>query len=157
MFIFKDYYNNEVKLSFADHPFSQHPKHVFVICQFQDKWLLTEHKERGLEFPGGNVEEGESAVQGAIREVKEETGALIDQMSYVGQYFVNGKKKPVIKNIYFAQIQKLFKQETYYETKGPVLLDEIPNNIKTNDSFSFIMKDDVLYHSMQHIKQMNVI
>src|SRR5690625_4720537 len=107
MFIFKDYYNNEVKLSFADHPFSQHPKHVFVICQFQDKWLLTEHKERGLEFPGGNVEEGESAVQGAIREVKEETGALINQMSYVGQYFVNGKKKPVIKNIYFAQIQKL--------------------------------------------------
>ena len=58
---FRDYYNNEVHLSFKDHPFSEQPKHVLIICRYQGKWLLTRHKERGLEFPGGKVEEGERA------------------------------------------------------------------------------------------------
>ncbi len=53
MYTFRDYYHNEVNLSFNDHPFSKKPKHVWVICRHKDKWLLTKHKERGLEFPGG--------------------------------------------------------------------------------------------------------
>src|SRR5699024_2819575 len=135
---------NEVTLSFADHPFSKQPKHVWTICKYKDKWLLTKHKERGLEFPGGKVEEGETAEQGAIREIHEETGGVVDRIYYVGQYFVAGKKDHVIKNIYFAKVKQLVKQPTYFETEGPVLLKEIPKNIKCNKQFSFIMKDDVL-------------
>jgi len=36
---------------------------------------------------------------------------------------------------------------------GPVLLANIPKNIKSNPSFSFIMKDDVLIHSLDVIKK----
>ncbi len=75
--VFKDYYNNKVQLSFLDHPFSKNPKHVWIICRYKDKWLLTDHKERGIEFPGGKVEPGETAGQAAIREVMEETGATV--------------------------------------------------------------------------------
>lgn len=60
MLTFRDFYHNEIRLSFLDHPFSKEPKHVWVICRFKGKWLLTKHKDRGLEFPGGKVEEGES-------------------------------------------------------------------------------------------------
>ncbi|MFD1851182.1 RNA deprotection pyrophosphohydrolase [Oceanobacillus bengalensis] len=151
MKIFRDYYNNEVKLSFDDHPFSDRPKHVLVICRHQDKWLLTKHKERGLEFPGGKVEIGETAEQAAIREVDEETGGVIKDIHYIGQYYVEGKSDYVIKNVYYARIGKLESKDTYFETYGPVLLREIPENVKYNNRFSFIMKDGVLEYCMGRI------
>ncbi|MFC4404796.1 RNA deprotection pyrophosphohydrolase [Gracilibacillus xinjiangensis] len=157
MRIFNDYYNNQVKLSFSDHPFDQDPKHVWVICRYRSKWLLTKHLERGLEFPGGKVERNESANEAAIREVSEETGGEIESIYYIGQYFVTGRYDQLAKNIYFANIKTIKKHSTYMETAGPVLLDELPDNIRTNELFSFIMKDDVLTYSLQFIKANSLI
>ncbi len=39
MYEFKDYYQNTVQLSFDTQPFSDSPKHVWVICRFGGKWL----------------------------------------------------------------------------------------------------------------------
>ncbi|KMJ57735.1 7,8-dihydro-8-oxoguanine-triphosphatase [Bacillus sp. LL01] len=157
MYEFEDIYNNRVMLSFEDHPFSRDPKHVWVICRYQDQWLLTNHKNRGMEFPGGKVEAGETAEQGAIREVKEETGGHVSQLQYIGQYKVDGREKVIIKNVYFAVIDRLEKQSTYFETNGPVLLKQIPGNIRKDNRFSFIMKDNVLTHSLEKIKKSNSI
>jgi|SRR5690625_399119 len=151
MYIFTDYYGHEVKLSFSDHPFSIDPKHVLVICRFQGKWLLTNHKYRGLEFPGGKVEENETAIQGAVREVQEETGGLIQEITYIGQYLVEGLH-PLIKNIYFAQIKEIEVQPHYHETMGPVLLEQLPENLKNDKQFSFIMKDDLMFHALNYVK-----
>lgn len=153
MHVFHDYYNNKVCLSFESHPFSTMPKHVLVICRYEDKWLLTKHKTRGLEFPGGKVEENETAEQAGIREVKEETGAMVETIHYIGQYHVDGKGDQVDKNIYFAKISELVEQPTYYETEGPVLLEELPENLKYQEKFSFIMKDDIVKYSLKRIKQ----
>jgi len=156
MYTFTDFYNNQVTLSFEDHPFSKEPKHVWVICRYKDKWLLTKHKERGLEFPGGKVEEGETAEQAAIREVEEETGGQVSSISYIGQYFVDGRKQTVVKNVYFAIIDKLVVKESYHETNGPHLLKRIPNNVKYLDVYSFLMKDGVLKYSLRYIEQNNL-
>ncbi|MBC5638179.1 nucleoside triphosphatase YtkD [Ornithinibacillus sp. BX22] len=153
MLTFRDFYHNEIRLSFLDHPFSKEPKHVWVICRFEGKWLLTKHKDRGLEFPGGKVEEGESAEEAAYREVMEETGGIIKQLQYVGQYHVAGKAEHVIKNVYYAEVDTLVEQDTYYETEGPVLLSEIPKKVKTNKKYSFIMKDDVLTYCLKRISR----
>ena len=152
---FIDFYKNEVTLSFDDHPFTKNPKHVLVICKYKNEWLLTRHKERGLEFPGGKVEEGETAEEGAIREVMEETGGIIKVIHYVGQYYVAGKGDQVIKNIYYGEIKELREQATYFETEGPVLLSEIPTDVKQNSLFSFIMKDDILTYSLDRIKEID--
>ncbi|ART77725.1 nucleoside triphosphatase YtkD [Sutcliffiella horikoshii] len=157
MYEFEDIYNNRVMLSFEDHPFSRDPKHVWVICRYQNQWLLTSHKNRGMEFPGGKVEDGETADQGAIREVKEETGGHVSKLKYIGQYKVDGREKVIIKNVYFAVIDKLEKQSTYFETNGPVLMKEIPGNIRKDNRYSFIMKDDVLTHCLDKIKKSNSI
>ncbi|MFD1739247.1 RNA deprotection pyrophosphohydrolase [Bacillus salitolerans] len=153
MHTFIDHYNNEVILSFQDHPFSKNPKHVWVICRYEDKWLLTSHSRRGLEFPGGKVEHGEEAKDAAIREVKEETGGNVHSITYIGQYKVSGKGKTIIKNIYYAIIDQLVKQEDYLETNGPVLLSALPANVTNDPRFSFIMKDEVLTYSLEYIRK----
>ncbi len=51
-----------------------------VICQYEKGWLLTNHKTRGFEFPGGKVEQGESLEEAARREVYEETGAILGEL-----------------------------------------------------------------------------
>ncbi len=153
MYRFIDYYHNEVVLSFDDHPFSKNPKHVWVVCRYQNQWLLTKHSDRGFEFPGGKVEANESALEAAIREVKEETGGIVSQIEYIGQYKVKGKEKIIVKNIYFANIDTLVKQDGYFETFGPVLFKELPENIQKNKQYSFIMKDDVLQKSLQEVRK----
>ena len=80
MITFLDYYQNQVELSFDDHPFSDRPLHVWVIAVYEGKWLLTHHKQRGYEFPGGKVEPGETAEEAARREVMEETGLTLDNV-----------------------------------------------------------------------------
>lgn len=150
---FEDFYNNSVQYSFSDHPFSKAPKHVWVICRFCSQWLLTEHPRRGWEFPGGKVEHGESAEEAARREVFEETGATVSSLAYIGQYKVEGKSGTIIKNVYFAMIDQIRVQENYHETNGPVFLFGMPNKIRDNKNYSFMMKDDVLYRSLEYISQ----
>lgn len=127
------------------------------ICRYQGKWLLTEHEDRGYEFPGGKVEPNEEADQAAIREIQEETGAVVRELTYIGQYQVLGREKVIVKNIYFADIERLVKQDTYFETKGPVLFADLPRSIAKNKNFSFIMKDDVLRQSLAYLEKNGLI
>ena len=50
-------------------------KHVWVVCRYGDQWLLTHHLRRGLEFPGGKVELGETPEEAAVREFMKKPAA----------------------------------------------------------------------------------
>jgi 8-oxo-dGTP diphosphatase len=78
---FLDLAGNKVELTFSQNAFQEESRHVLVICHLGDDWLLTHHKTRGLEFPGGKMETGESLEDTAYREVYEETGALISELT----------------------------------------------------------------------------
>ena len=41
----------------------------------RDQWLLTHHLRRGLEFPGGKVELGETPEEAAVREFMKKLAA----------------------------------------------------------------------------------
>ena len=131
--------------------FSKTPNHVLVILKSKHGWVLTAHKKRGLEFPGGKKEPGETIEEAAIREVWEETGARIDELQFVAQYKVDEQSSSFVKNVYFANVRFVEKKDTYLETAGAVILDVLPNDF-TDEKYSFIMRDQVMLRSLAVIQ-----
>lgn len=140
-----------VRLALHLHAFSKESQHVLVICRYQDTWLLTDHKLRGWEFPGGKIEPGETMEQAAIREVFEETGGIIDLLFPIGQYEVTTDTSSFIKTIFYGDIIKIEEKEEYLETNGPIYIDGNLLERRFEDSFSFIMKDRVIEKSVEQI------
>jgi 8-oxo-dGTP diphosphatase len=66
------------------------PKHIVsaatIVINEQKEILLIKGPRRGWEMPGGQVEEGESLKEAAIRETKEETGIDIEVLKFCGVF-----------------------------------------------------------------------
>lgn len=134
------------KLSFEPDAFEMESRHVLVISRWQGRWLLTDDKKRGLEFPGGKAEEGESLTEAAVREVYEETGAVIDELEWFAEYFVDGSP-PFCKTVFLAKVSAIEKIELM-ETNGPILAEELA----LDDSYSFLMKDEGMKSLLKQVK-----
>ena len=78
--LFKDNKGGRVELTFGENDIGMAARHVLVVLKHKGKWLLTRHSMRGIEFPGGKAEEGESIEEAAIRETIEETGVTITEL-----------------------------------------------------------------------------
>ncbi|MCU9614288.1 nucleoside triphosphatase YtkD [Caldibacillus lycopersici] len=150
---FHDINGNTIHLAFERDAFEIKAKHVWVICFYNGQWLLTKHKVRGLEFPGGKLECNETLEEAAIREVFEETGGIVTELHYIGQYKVIEKENEFLKNIYFANIHAINKNEQYFETDGPVLVSGNLTADELNEEYSFIMKDLVLQKCLAYIRK----
>ena len=64
------------------------PKHIVsaatIVVNEQNEMLLIKGPMRGWEMPGGQVEEGESLKEAAIRETKEESGIDVEILKFCG-------------------------------------------------------------------------
>ena len=82
----------------------KHPVHIvaaggFVVNSENQVLLLKSPRYGDWEFPGGQIEEGETIPQGLEREVYEETGVVVKTKSLIGIYSNIGK--PPIVNMDF--------------------------------------------------------
>lgn len=66
------------------------PKHIVsaatIVLNDRKEILLIKGPRRGWEMPGGQVEEGESLMDAAIRETKEESGIDIEITKFCGVF-----------------------------------------------------------------------
>lgn len=63
-----------------------------IISKTEGKWVFCKHRERDtLEVPGGRREPGETILETARRELREETGAIDFSLRPVCAYSVKGK------------------------------------------------------------------
>lgn len=68
----------------------QPPKHIVsaatIVLNENQEILLIKGPRRGWEMPGGQVEEGESLKDAAIRETKEESGIEVEITRFCGMF-----------------------------------------------------------------------
>lgn len=151
MLEFKDQSGRKVTLEFE---YTNDMDHILAICMMEGKYLFTDHKVRGIEFPGGKIESGESAEEAVHREVFEETGASIGNMQFIGVYTVHDEVRPFVKGVYLAEVADMFFKCEYMETYGPALykaVEDIPEERR-----SFLLDDpciDYLYQKSRNEDQ----
>jgi 8-oxo-dGTP diphosphatase len=150
---FKAINGEDVILSFQENAFEKKACHVLVICKYRDQWLLTNHKVRGLEFPGGKMEKDETLEDAAHREVMEETGAVLSSLEFIGEYQVMDREDSFVKRIFYGEVEKIEPQDDYLETGGPVLISGDLLAERMKDKYSFIMKDDVIKHALEFLQK----
>ncbi len=149
MFSFIDEQGCKVDLRFDEGPFEIEPKHVLVLVQKDGKWLCTINKKRGVEFPGGKVEPGETLQEAAVREVYEETAVHITDLKWFA-YYVVYDKEPFCKAVFTGKVERIDEFIEEHETLGMTWLtiDELWNQ----PNLSFYMKDAGMKKMLQEVK-----
>jgi len=83
-------------------------KFIVVFARYQDKWLYCRAKERDCyETAGGHVEDSETPLEAAKRELYEETGALKFDITPAFDYSIHYPNIYTTGQVYFAQIHEL--------------------------------------------------
>ena len=102
-----------------------------IISKSNGKWVFCKHKERDtFEVPGGHRDTGENIEDTAVRELKEETGAVDFNIKPVCVYSVKGKTrvnenaaKESFGMLYAAEIFSF--EEIHSEIEKIVLSDDL--------------------------------
>lgn len=67
-----------------------HPKHIVsaagLVTRKDAKVIILKNARGEWEFPGGQVEKGETVIQGLQREIEEEAGVQVEVVQLVGVY-----------------------------------------------------------------------
>ena len=83
-----------IEVNFSNNIADELLKFAVIIAKTEGKWVFCRHRERDTyEVPGGHREPGETILETAKRELREETGAVDFSIQPICVYSVKGKTK----------------------------------------------------------------
>lgn len=106
---------------------------VVIFSRYKEKWLYCRHKERETyETAGGHIEEGETALEAAKRELYEETGAVKYEICPAFDYSVYSTRGGSNGQVFLAEISELGELPAY-EMAEVRPFDTIPEKMRFPD------------------------
>ena len=115
-----------------------------IAARYQDQWVLCRHKARETwEIPGGHRESGESIVGAAMRELREETGAVDARLQQISVYGVKRGEEVSYGALFFAEITELGPLSSEVEIGEVRLFDRLP------DALTYPEIQGALYNRVQ--------
>jgi 8-oxo-dGTP diphosphatase len=129
----------------TDCPSCPRPHAVLVFAFHNGQLLWVRHPLRGWEVPGGKLEAGESATEAALREVWEESGAIVENLRWLAEYQIpQGADPPLYKWVYRADVARFDARPANSEMRGMRLAPPVhPDTAKARPDVSPILQDDV--------------
>jgi 8-oxo-dGTP diphosphatase len=118
-----------VNVKFYDPDFLPGDKLIYsvITARYLGKWVFVKHIKRNtFEIPGGHIEENETPLQAAKRELIEETGAIRFKLSCISTYSVSQNDETRFGKLYFAEIFKIGPVPDTSEIEEITFLDSLP-------------------------------
>jgi 8-oxo-dGTP diphosphatase len=100
------------------------------------------------------MESDETLEEAAKREAFEETGAILAELKFLAEYKIYDPPKSFVKSVFWGKVKRVEQTSDYYETNGPVLVQGDILTQRFGDTYSFIMKDQVVEHCVKLIQQL---
>ena len=103
---------------------------VVIFCRYQDMWLYCRAKDRDVfETAGGHIEQGESSLDAAKRELFEETGAITYDIVPAFDYSVQKAEGFSTGQVFLAHIHELGELQGF-EMAEVKLFETIPDKMR---------------------------
>ena len=123
-------------------------KFAVIVSNYNGKWVYCKHKERNSwEIAGGHIENGETPLEAAKRELREETGAVEFDLEPVCIYSVNRETK-TYGLVCYAAIKKLTELSDF-EIEKIDFFDDEPENLSYPDI------QPILFNKVKEFKGLN--
>jgi len=124
-----------VEVKFYDQVEDELLDFAVIIARTNGKWIFCKHKERDTyEVPGGHREKGETILEAAKRELKEESGAIEFDIKPVCVYSVKGKtrinetKDAISYGMLYAAEVYSFEPELHSEIEKVLITEDLVKN-----------------------------
>jgi 8-oxo-dGTP diphosphatase len=109
-------------------------KFACIFALYEDKWIFCKHKGRTTwEHPGGHINDGETPIEAAKRELYEETGAKNFDIEPLCDYWysgvLNGVKITGNGRVHFARVHTLGELPHDSEMEKIGLFDSPPDEL----------------------------
>lgn len=101
-----------------------------ISARYNNKWVFVRHHKRStFEIAGGHIEEGETSLEAAGRELMEETGALIFDLECIATYSVTIDGEKGWGRLYLANVSEIGPIPDISEIAEVMFGDTLPERV----------------------------